>query len=109
MRQSNGQRMPSKRLRMRTSAARQLFGKSERLTAIGLTALSLTACAGSSVEVRTEPVTPPATLLDPCAPPSHRQILTNEDLLIYATDALRAYSICAARVDALRVFFHKSD
>lgn len=109
MRLSNGQRTPSKRLRKCTSVARQLFGKSDRLTAIGLTALCLTACAGSSAEVRREIVTPPATLLEPCAPPSPRQILTNEDLLIYATDALRAYSICAARVDALRVFFHESD
>ena len=71
---------------------------------IGLCALCLTACAPRSV-VRTEIITPPPSLLMPCERPEPGELRTNGDLARYASALRYALDTCAAKIDALSVFF----
>ena len=72
---------------------------------IGLCALCRTACAPGSPTIQTEIITPPQALLAPCDKPEPGELRTNGDLARY-TSALRyALDTCAARIDALNVFF----
>lgn len=62
-------------------------------------------CATCSEKVRTEIVAPPDTLLTPCEKPDPGEMRTNGDLARYASALKYALDTCAARIDALNVFF----
>lgn len=79
------------------------------LILLGLYALFQTACATPSKAVaRTEIVTPPAAFLAPCEKPETGELRTNGDLARYASALVYALDACAAKVEALRVFFLES-
>ena len=62
-------------------------------------------CATCSETVRTEIITPPSALLVPCEKPDPGEMQTNGDLARYASALKYALDTCAARIDALTVFF----
>lgn len=62
-------------------------------------------CTTCSETVRTEIITPPAALLVPCDRPDPGEMQTNGDLARYASALKYALDTCAARIDALNVFF----
>lgn len=64
-------------------------------------------CVRCSETVRTDIITPPAALLAPCEKPDPGEMRTNGDLARYASALKYALDTCAARVDALNVFFEK--
>lgn len=53
----------------------------------------------------TELVTPPDALLEPCERPEVAQMTTNDDLVRFTSLALLKWEQCAAKIEALRVFF----
>lgn len=53
----------------------------------------------------TELVTPPDALLEPCEHPEVAQMTTNDDLVRFTSLTLLKWEQCAAKIDALRVFF----
>lgn len=53
----------------------------------------------------TELVTPPDALLEPCERPEVAQMTTNDDLVRFTSLALLKWEQCAAKVEALRIFF----
>lgn len=53
----------------------------------------------------TELVTPPDALLIPCERPEVSQLETNADLVKFLSLALSKYDECAAKIEALRVFY----
>lgn len=55
--------------------------------------------------MQTEYVKPPGALLTPCRPPQARELRTNADLILFASEAVRAYEVCAAQVAGIREFF----
>ena len=66
----------------------------------------LTACAtDSKTIVKTEMLTPPTALLEPCEKPEVVKLETNEDLIHFTSLAVMQWEVCAAKIDALRVFF----
>ena len=71
---------------------------------IGLCALYLTACAPRYV-VRTEIITPPPSLLMPCERPEPGEMATNGDLARYASALRYALDTCAAKIDAIKLFY----
>lgn len=75
------------------------------LTVIGLCALCPQGCATHSETVRTEYITPPPSLLAPCDKPDPGEMGTNGDLARYASALRYALDTCAAKIDALMVFF----
>lgn len=75
------------------------------LTAIGFFALSLTACAPRYV-VRTEIVTPPPSLLASCDKPEPGEMATNGDLARYASALRYALDTCAAKIEAIKLFYN---
>lgn len=62
-------------------------------------------CVRCSETVRTEIITPPTALLAPCEKPDPGEMQTNGDLARYTSALKYALDTCAARIDALRVFF----
>lgn len=62
-------------------------------------------CATCSETVKTEIITPPAALLAPCEKPDPGEMQTNGDLVRYTSALKYALDTCAAKVDALNVFF----
>lgn len=62
-------------------------------------------CVKHLETVRTEIVKPPAALLVPCEKPVPGEMRTNGDLARYASALKYALDTCAARIDALNVFF----
>lgn len=62
-------------------------------------------CTTCSETVKTEIITPPAALLVPCEKPYPGEMQTNGDLARYASALKYALDTCAARIDALAVFF----
>ena len=48
---------------------------------------------------------PPPSLLAPCDKPDVGEMRTNGDLARYASDLRYALDTCAAKIDALNVFF----
>ena len=62
-------------------------------------------CGTCSEVVKTEVITPPAALLAPCDKPDPGEMRTNGDLARYASALKYALDACAARIDALNVFF----
>lgn len=75
-----------------------------RLMTIGYFALSLTACA-PRYAVRTEIVTPPPSLLESCDKPEPGEMTTNGDLARYASALRYALDACAAKIDAIKLFY----
>lgn len=75
------------------------------LILIGLCVLCPMGCATHSETVRTEYITPPPSLLTPCEKPSPGDLRTNGDLARYASAMRYALETCAAKIDALTVFF----
>jgi hypothetical protein len=72
----------------------------------GLLAIFLTACAtDSKTIVKSETVIPPNALLEPCEKPEVTKLETNEDLIHFTSIAVMQWEACAAKIDALRVFF----
>lgn len=53
----------------------------------------------------TELVTPPDALLTPCEKPIVTQIQSNDDLIKFASLAILQWEQCAAKIEALRIFF----
>lgn len=53
----------------------------------------------------TREVRPPTTLLIPCDRPNIGKIETNKDLARLTSELALSLDVCAARIDALRVFF----
>ena len=53
----------------------------------------------------TELVTPPDALLTPCDKPEVSRMETNDDLIRLASVAILKWEQCAAKVEALRIFF----
>lgn len=66
-------------------------------------------CATCSETVRTEIVKPPSALLVPCEKPDPGEMQTNGDLARYASALKYALDTCAARIDALTVFFEAGE
>ena len=62
-------------------------------------------CVKPSEVVRTEIITPPPSLLAPCEKPEPGEMRTNGDLARYASALRYALDTCAAKIDALNVFF----
>lgn len=62
-------------------------------------------CGTCSEVVKTEIITPPAVLLMPCEKPDPGEMRTNGDLVRYTSALKYALDTCAAKVDALNVFF----
>lgn len=62
-------------------------------------------CATCSETVKTEIITPPAALLVPCERPDPGEMQTNGDLVRYTSALKYALDTCAAKIDALNVFF----
>lgn len=62
-------------------------------------------CVKPSEVVRTEIITPPPSLLTPCEKPEPGEMRTNGDLARYASALRYALDTCAAKIDALNVFF----
>lgn len=62
-------------------------------------------CTTCSETVRTEIITPPTALLAPCEKPDPGEMQTNGDLARYASTLKYALDACAAKIDALNVFF----
>lgn len=62
-------------------------------------------CVKHLETVRTEIVKPPAALLVPCDKPEPGEMQTNGDLVRYTSALKYALDTCAARIDALNVFF----
>ena len=52
-----------------------------------------------------EQVPPPSALLVPCVKPQYREMKTNEDLIQFANSAVMAYEMCAAQINALRIYY----
>jgi hypothetical protein len=76
------------------------------LLLIGLLASFLTACEKRLQTITvTELVTPPDALLSPCDKPEIPDLKTNDDLIKFTSLTLLKWEQCAAKVDALRVFF----
>lgn len=71
---------------------------------IGFFALSLTACAPRYV-VRTETIAPPPSLLTSCDKPDPGELATNGDLARYASALRYALDACAAKIDAIKLFY----
>lgn len=71
---------------------------------IGFFALSLTACATRYV-VRTETIAPPPSLLTSCDKPEPGELTTNGDLARYASTLRYALDACAAKIDAIKLFY----
>lgn len=68
--------------------------------------MCLTACEKRSQTITvTELVTPPDALLTPCDKPEVSKMETNDDLIRLASVAILKWEQCAAKVDALRIFF----
>lgn len=66
----------------------------------------LTACEKRLQTITvTELVTPPTALLDPCEKPVVTQMQTNDDLIRFASLAILQWEQCAAKIEALRIFF----
>jgi hypothetical protein len=55
--------------------------------------------------VKIETVPPPDALLVSCEKPEPGELRTNGDLARYASALKYALDVCAARVDAIKVFF----
>jgi hypothetical protein len=55
--------------------------------------------------VKIESVPPPDVLLVPCEKPEPGEMRTNGDLACYTSALKYALDVCAARVDAIKVFF----
>lgn len=66
-------------------------------------------CATCSETVKTEIIAPPAALLAPCEKPDTGEMRTNGDLARYASALRYALDACAARVDAINIFFTSAD
>lgn len=62
-------------------------------------------CATCSETVRTEIIVPPAALLVPCDRPDPGEMQTNGDLVRYTSALKYALDTCAAKIDALNIFF----
>ena len=76
------------------------------LAMIGLCASFLAGCAMPSPITRpAEVIAPPSALLTPCERPMAYAMETNQDLAYFASAALLALEKCAARIDALRIFY----
>lgn len=71
---------------------------------IGFFALSLTACAPRYV-VRTEAIAPPPSLLTSCDKPDPGELATNGDLARYASALRYALDACAAKIEAIKLFY----
>lgn len=80
------------------------------LALIGLCASSPAGCATPSLVMRpAEVIAPPSALLTPCERPKAYALETNQDLAHFASAALLAWEKCAARIDALRLFYGIAD
>ncbi|WP_405329528.1 hypothetical protein [Fibrobacter sp.] len=55
--------------------------------------------------MRTEIITPPPSLLLPCDKPEPVEMTTNGDLARYASALRYALDACAAKIDALKLFY----
>lgn len=76
------------------------------LLLIGLLAIFLTACEKRLQTITvTEVISPPEALLEPCDRPEVTQLNTNEDLVRFTSLVLLKWEHCAAKIEALRVFF----
>lgn len=76
------------------------------LLLIGLAAICLTACEKRLQTITvTEMMTPPESLLEPCERPEASRMETNDDLIRFASISVLKWEQCAARINALRVFF----
>jgi hypothetical protein len=75
-----------------------------RQMTIGFCALYLTACA-PRYAVRTEIITPPPSLLASCDKPEPGEMATNGDLARYASALRYALDTCAAKIDAIKLFY----
>lgn len=64
-------------------------------------------CATPSPQtvIQTEYIIPPPSLLAPCDRPEPGEMRTNGDLARYASALRYALDTCAAKIDALTVFF----
>lgn len=66
------------------------------------------ACAPRSA-VRVEVVKPPASLLSSCDSPDPGEMYTNGDLARYASELRRALDVCAAKIEAIKLFYREED
>lgn len=68
--------------------------------------ISLTACAKPLQTITvTEMMAPPESLLEPCEKPEISKLETNDDLIRFASIAVLKWEQCAAKLNALRLFF----
>ena len=72
---------------------------------IGSSALSLTRCATHSPTIVTREIRPPSVLLEPCRKPEAGRLETNRDLARLASELAYSLDVCAAQIEALRVYF----
>ena len=79
------------------------------LLLIGSSVLCLTRCATPSERIVTREVKPPTILLEPCKRPNVRSIETNGDLAKLASELMFSLDVCAAQIEALRVFYQVED
>lgn len=52
---------------------------------------------------------PPSSLLTPCERPMAERMETNEDLIRFSSQAVLMLEKCAAKVEAIRVFYEIED
>lgn len=78
---------------------------------IGLCVNCLQGCktCSNEVEVRTEFIKPPQSLLIPCHKPELEQMKTNQDLIKYTSDLLYEFDLCSSRMDSLILYFGERD
>ena len=79
-----------------------------RQMTLGFFALFLTACAPRYV-VRTETIAPPPSLLASCDKPETGEMATNGDLARYASALRYALDACAAKIEAIKLFYDLRD
>lgn len=66
-------------------------------------------CVKPSEVVRTEIITPPPSLLTPCEKPEPGEMTTNGDLARYASALRYALDACAAKIEAIKLFYDLRD
>ncbi len=53
-------------------------------------------------------VTPPQeVLIEPCKKPEPETMKTNRDLVVYLSELLTAFDVCASKVDAIRGIYDR--
>lgn len=72
---------------------------------IGFSALFQTACATRSTRIETVESIPPMQMLEPCDRPRIERLDTNGDLARLASELAYSLDVCAAKIEALRVYF----